>query len=117
MDRKKIIWQIAPAAVLLLIAAVFYGFNLIKNQKPAVSVEIAVDGQVVETLDLRKNTEIVIPGASGGSNTLVIQDQKAWVTHASCPDQICVQQGKISLSGELIVCLPNKMVATVVGED
>ena len=39
------------------------------------------------------------------------------MTHADCPDQICVKTGSISRSGQSIVCAPNRVVVTVTGED
>jgi hypothetical protein len=35
---------------------------------------------------------------------------------ADCPDKLCMHQNAISLAGENIVCLPNKVVCTVVDE-
>ena len=34
---------------------------------------------------------------------------------ADCPDQICVRQKAISKEGESIICLPNKVVVSIVG--
>ena len=36
-------------------------------------------------------------------------------TEASCPDKICMDQGQVSQEGEMIVCLPNRMTARVMG--
>ena len=52
-------------------------------------------------------------GASGGTNHLIIKDGEVWVSEATCPDKICVHQGKIHMDGEIIVCLPNKMTAQI----
>lgn len=49
-----------------------------------------------------------------GYNTLHIQDGQIWIHEASCPDQVCVHQGKISRDGEIIVCLPNQMLVKIV---
>lgn len=101
------------AAGLLAAAAVLWGIFSLKHKQPAVLLEISVDGQVVKELDLETDTQITIPGAGGGSNTLVIEDGFAWVSEATCPDKVCIHQGKISLSGEMVVCLPNKMIAKI----
>ena len=87
------------------------------HRKPAVTVEVSVDGSVVERLDLSKDTEITIEGYNGGTNHLVIQDGEVYIDDASCPDKVCIHQGKIHKSGEMIVCLPNLMIAKVVGEE
>ena len=83
------------------------------HKSPAEVVEISVDGNVVETLDLAKDQELTIDGASGGTNHLIIKDGEVWVSEATCPDKICVHQGKIHMDGEIIVCLPNKMTAQI----
>ncbi len=109
--------QFGLAAALLAASGVFAVFNYVKHQTPARFLEISVDGQVIETLDLSRQTEYVISGVGGGTNRLVVEDGKAWVSEASCPDKVCMQQGSISQTGQLIVCLPNRVVITVTGEE
>ena len=36
---------------------------------------------------------------------------------ADCPDKLCEYQNAISQSGETIVCLPNKVIVIVAGDD
>ena len=50
-------------------------------------------------------------------NLLIIEDGYAYIKEASCPDGLCVHQGKINKSGEMIVCLPNEVVVTVEGPE
>ena len=78
-------------------------------------VEIAVSGTIVETLPLSEDTRLVISGANDGENILVIEDGKAYMESASCPDGICVRHTPISKDGESIICLPNQVVVTVRG--
>jgi hypothetical protein len=35
---------------------------------------------------------------------------------ASCKNQVCVDHGAISLKGDSIVCLPNRVVVEIKGE-
>ena len=51
------------------------------------------------------------------SNLCRIQDGEVNMTEADCPDKLCMHQGPISISGETIVCLPNKVVIEIVGKD
>lgn len=102
---------------ILVIAGGFYISNLVMNRKPAVMVEVSVDGTVVEQLDLKKDTEVTIESRGGGTNHLVIQDGQVFIDDASCPDKVCIHQGKIGKNGDMIVCLPNLMIAKVVSED
>jgi len=63
---------------------------------------------------LDTDTEIRI-GDGSTYNILVIKDGKAEVTEASCPDKLCVHQGKVHYDGQSIICLPNKVVVEIVG--
>lgn len=102
--------------VILFLALLFFLFNGVIYSKPAAVVEVTIDGKLVKTLDLNKNQEISIESVTGGTNHLIIQDGKAWIDDASCPDKICIHQGKVSRDGEMIVCLPNLMIAKITGE-
>lgn len=101
---------ILAAAILLSLA------NRVSHREPAAVVDISVDGEVVETLDLSIDRELTIQGAGDGTNHLIIQDGQVWVTEASCPDHLCIRQGKISMDGQVIVCLPNRMTAAIRGQ-
>ena len=105
------------AAAILLIAAALFGFNYISHKKPAVTAQITVDGKVVETLDLSRDTELTVTGANKGTNHLIVRDGESWCSEASCPDKVCVHQGKKHLSSDTIVCLPNKMIVTITGDE
>ena len=44
---------------------------------------------------------------------VTIENGKADMISADCPDKLCVNQHAISSNGETIVCLPNKVVVEV----
>lgn len=112
--RKK---DLILVLIVLIIAAGGFLINYKMHQKPAAIVEVTVDGTLVGSFDLSKNTDTVIEGYGGGTNHLIVEDGVVWISEASCPDHICVYQGKISLNGELIVCLPNRMIAKIVAPE
>ncbi len=47
----------------------------------------------------------------------MIENGTAYLSDANCPDKLCVHQGKISRTGEVITCLPNKLTVTVFGAE
>jgi len=73
-----------------------------------------VDGEEVEQYSL--SDEGTYP-LNGGTNILHIEGGEAWLTEADCPDHLCVKQGKISKTGQVITCLPNKLTVTVYGAE
>lgn len=50
-----------------------------------------------------------------GHNKIVIANGEVWMEEADCPDKLCISQGKISRSGQTIICLPNKVMVTIKG--
>lgn len=117
MKDKKMTRDMILAGVILILAVGLYIGNRLMNRKPAAIVEVSLNNHVIEELDLSKDTQIVIEGYNGGTNTLVIENGQAYILDATCPDKVCIYQGKISRPGEMIVCLPNLMIAKIVGEE
>lgn len=78
-------------------------------------VEITVDGEIYGRYPLQTDAEVPIMSEGETTNLLVIKDGRADMTEADCPDKLCVHQRAISKTNETIVCLPNKVVVTVVG--
>ena len=102
---------------LLLVAGAGYDYNRWRSAGISpVSAQVTVDGQLVETLDLSVDPTVTITGANGSTNVLEIKDGEIWCSDASCPDKLCVRQGRKHLATDTIVCLPNKMVVTITGE-
>ena len=102
-------------AVLLAAAALLFAGREFFAGRPAVMVSVWVDGAETMTLDLNQDDDIVIENGNGQTNHLIIEDGKAFLTEASCPDKLCVRQGAISETGQSIVCLPNRVIVTIVG--
>lgn len=120
MDNKKIAKKrnirndLILIACFLLVAAV--GIIYLNFFRPAGNtVTVTVDGEIYGTYSLSEDiTEDIYTGESSGNhNRLVIRGGEAYMESASCPDGICVAHKPVSLDGESIVCLPNRVVITV----
>ena len=81
-------------------------------------VRVTVDGEVYGVFSLAQDRveEIYTGSDSTQLNRLVIQDGKAFVETATCPDGICSNHQAIFRDGESIVCLPHRVVITVITE-
>lgn len=115
-NRQKKHDSILIVALLALAAALGEGYYFF-HREPAMRAEVTIDGKLAETLDLSKDQEVTIHGAHNGVNRLVVKDGEIWCEEATCPDQVCVHQGKQSRDGEMIVCLPSLMIVQVKGEE
>ena len=79
-------------------------------------VRVTVDGELFGVYSLSETVTAEVPSGEGQYNRFVIQDGKAYMESASCPDGICVDHRPIFRDGESIVCLPNRVVVTVIVE-
>lgn len=94
---------------MLLIAVLSY--VIIESTRDEGSiVRVSVDGDVFAEYPLCEDGEYEI---NGGTNLLVIENGSAYMKYASCPDGLCKNQGRKSLSGEKIVCLPNRVLVEI----
>ncbi len=111
--QKKHLFDAVIAAVFLIIGiSSFFIINALK--KDGAFVRVTVNGKEEALYSLSSDGEYPL---CDGKNTLVIEDGRAYIKSADCPDKLCVKYGKISKCGERIVCLPNKLMAEIVGED
>lgn len=78
-------------------------------------VQIESNGKVIETLKLDEDIQKEYR-FDDETNTLKIENGKATVTSANCPDEICVNHKAIYRKGESIICLPHKLVITIVSD-
>ena len=99
-------------AVVLSVVGVLVFFLYFVNADSGRYVQVEVNGEVVETLELKENFEKQYD-FDGNTNTLVISNGKASVTQANCRDGICVNHKAINKAGESIICLPHKLVVTI----
>lgn len=104
--------DIIVATVLLLIAAISGVGILILSPAPQYAV-ITSDGTELARLPLDTDCVYQI----GDTNTIEISGGQVKMIDADCPDKICIHTGKISQSGQTIVCLPNKVVISISGEN
>ena len=83
------------------------------------TVKVTVDGETYGIYSLSDDiSEDIITGENNEhSNRFVIRDGKAYMEYASCPDGICVSHRPVFRDGESIVCLPNKVVITVITDN
>ena len=107
--------DIVLIGIVLLIAIVgmIYLFNF---RAVGDTVKVTVDGKVQGVYSLSEDTVLdIISGENNKQlNRLIIKGGKAYIETATCPDGICADHRPIHRDGESIVCLPNKVVISVI---
>ena len=110
--KKYRIDAIVIASLLLLSSLVLLVVFLTRQEGERVTV--TVDGVTVGEYPLNVNGVYEL---RNGANVLTVEDGRAYMSYSSCPDHLCENTGRIKYVGEQIVCLPNKVTVTVIGED
>ncbi len=117
LKKKKSIRIDIIVIALFLAVGVIIALVLFLGQHKGATVKISVDGETIKTFPLDTDITYEIQGVNGGTNLLVIEDNKAYIREASCPDSLCINMGKIDSAGQSIVCLPNRVVVSIEGEE
>ncbi|MFT5873772.1 MAG: hypothetical protein ACI8WT_002723 [Clostridium sp.] len=103
--------------VIALSVASIYKTSIKGSENIAV---IKSEGKVLKTIDLNKVVEpqeVTIKTDKGNYNIISVKHNGIRVKAADCPNQVDVKVGWISKPGQLIVCLPNKLIINIEGEE
>jgi hypothetical protein len=103
---------------LLTAAAVLVAFlfrHYLFSASAGRGVEITA-GSSSARYDLGTDRTVLVEGPIGETR-IVIEGGQVWVDESPCRDRVCVQMGKKRRAGEQIICLPNRVVVEVTGDD
>lgn len=105
---KTKMWIALFGGICILCAAALLLFPAKKTDV----AEIYQNGQLLYTISLSKVREPydIQLERDGKSNTIHVIRGDLCITHASCPDGVCVNHGYLSSKAGPIVCLPNRVV-------
>ena len=95
-----------------ILSFIFLGLPL--KGESGTSVEIRGDNNFLEQWSLRGKHRIIVPG-SLGDTFIDIENGSVHVHSSPCPAKTCIKMGKKSRSGEIIVCVPNKVIIIIHG--
>ncbi|MCZ6776808.1 MAG: NusG domain II-containing protein [Ignavibacteria bacterium] len=106
--------KILIGTVISIIVASFFALSAFSVQGSTVLIQ--VDGKTVHKMNLNESRLVTITGTRGELH-IETKDGKIAVTYADCPQQVCVRTGWRFRSGDLIVCVPNKTVVCIMGDE
>ena len=112
------------AAILIFLLILISGIATLVYKQHVKSTHnfavITLDSKVIQTIDLnavKTQKEWKIYNKAGNYNLIEILPGKIRIKDADCPDKICVKEGWISQGGQLIVCLPHKLIISIEGKN
>lgn len=102
--------------IVLLIISIICIFILNKNDKKNKVATVYYNNELIKTIDLNIDKTYEIEGYNGIVK-IKVKNQKIKVLEEKSPLHLCSKSGYISKSYETIVCLPNKVVIEIEGND
>lgn len=104
------------ADIFLFIAVLLiglFGFVLLRHDaKDTATVQISSEGEIIKTVPL-KTDGIYDITTEYGYNIIIVENGQVWVSEADCPGKDCMRFGKISRDGQVILCLPHRLVVSI----
>lgn len=114
----KLSYYIKKSDIILCIALLFLAisgiFLPLLTAKSGATLLVRKDGVVYTEVPLSEDTIIMIKEGDTLQNSVGIVNGYAAMIHATCVNQLCVQQRAISSTHETIVCLPNKIILEII---
>ena len=108
----------ADIAIAVVVLLAFVGLIVLLCMPQGDKVVIRVDGKIEYTYSLRQDRVISIDyNGEKNANVIVIKNGTVYVKSATCKNHDCVDMGKISKTGEVITCLPHKLMVEIVGKN
>ena len=118
-SRPKSLSKLSKNNIILLVCLLLIGaalYPLLNRTGSAGSYAlIEVDGAEYSRVDLSQDTVFTVT-TPAGTNTIQVKNHEISVDSADCPDKICVKHASIHRSGDVIVCLPHKLVITIISD-
>ena len=100
--------------VLLAVCAIF--FVVIGLRSPGRTVLVSLDKKTIFTAPLSRDRSVELEGPLGITH-LEISNGQARIASSPCPYKVCIGMGGIRRQGEIIACVPNRLLVQIVGEE
>lgn len=116
-SKKITVLDVFIIIFVLCISAVLFSVALTGDNPTRCVVEI--DGEeyaVYNMAELREEKTIEIDNEFG-KNTIVLDRYGAEVIFSDCPDKSEVKSGKITQSGQSLICLPHRLTIKLEGNE
>jgi hypothetical protein len=101
--------------ILSLLAGVGFSFFLAGQKKEGHRVIVEQQGKIVFSAPLAQNREELFTGPAG-ETLMVIREREVFIQRSDCPRKVCVAMGSIHRTGDVIACVPNRILIRIAGE-
>ena len=80
-------------------------------------IEIKVAGELYATYSLAEDRTVTVEQDEGKKNIIRIEGGEVTMASSTCKNQVCVDHAAVSRGGESIICLPNRVIVSIIGSE
>lgn len=102
--------------VLLLLLAAVFSFLLLGRGEPGRRLVVEQEGRTLFTSPLAADRTVALSGPLG-ETVLAIRGGGARILSSPCPHKDCMGMGPAARRGDLLACVPNRLLVRIEGED
>jgi hypothetical protein len=104
-------------SLIILVSLIFiiFAFKTFWHFETGSVVQVNFQGKTYGNFSLFQDKKISLIGHEGES-MIEIKDGRARFKSAPCKNQYCIQQGWISFTGQMLICIPNEVSIEILGK-
>lgn len=108
--------KLVVAIVILIGILIALIFLTQSNNLDGLCVKIDVCGEEYAVYPLNNFEKTIEINTKFGYNEINIYNGEVWVSKTSCKDRLEMREGRISKEGQTLVCLPNRVVVSIISD-
>ena len=101
--------------ILMSLVFIIFSFKTFWHFETGSVVQVNFKGETYGNFSLFQDKKISLIGKEGES-VIEIKDGQARLKSAPCRNQYCVQQGWISFTGQMLICIHNEISIEILGK-
>ena len=101
--------------ILMSLVFIIFSFKTFWHFETGSVVQVNFKGETYGNFSLFQDKKISLIGKEGES-VIEIKDGQARLKSAPCRNQYCIQQGWISFTGQMLICIPNEISIEILGK-
>lgn len=101
--------------VVVLLALCVLVFIALGLRSPGQSVQVRQNQETLFNAPLAEDRSVELQGPLGVTR-LEIANGRARIVASPCPYKVCIGMGAIHRQGEIVACVPNRLLVQVVGQ-
>jgi len=113
---KKTLTKADLVLIVFLILCTFFSFSLWFRDGSGQRVIIIVDGHTIKEMSLDHEKEEIVMQGLKGPFAFEIKDGRVRMKDSACPNKICVKMGWVRHQGQIVCCIPNRVVLKITGK-